>query len=218
MDAEVLRQQYNSRFSGPAEHWTNTDIIRCRQIASRVASWAGMKENIGLSLLDVGCALGYYTEAFRLEGFDAYGLDYSEVAIRRASELHPQCHFFHADGFNPDPGKKFDLIFCKGFSGANTHDINFVASWTEKYISLLNPGGKFVFSYSSDYSGKEKDGETVNWTKKEIKAFIGRVNAGKVRIKHYYRFYIASRVFMVLRDFLKSKRSKNYFYIIFSRP
>lgn len=216
MDAELLRQEYNRRFSGPSEHWTSTNIYRCRRVASKVAKWSGMKGKAGLSMLDVGCALGYYTRAFQLEGFDAYGLDYSEVAVKRAAELHPECHFFHADGFNPPPGRRFDLIFCKGFSGANTHDIAFVASWAKKYMTLLNPEGVFVFSYSTDLSGKEKEGETVNWTKKEMKDFISMIRSGEVKVRYYYRYYIFSQAFMLLMDLLKSKRSKNYFYLIFS--
>lgn len=215
IDAENLRQEYNQRFSGPSEHWTSTNIERCYRIAAKVKEWAGMKGGKNLSMLDVGCALGYYTKAFQLAGFDAYGLDYSEVAIKRAAELHPECHFLHADGFNPEPGRKFDLIFCRGFSGANTHDISFVAEWTHKYISLLNPGGTFVFSYSSDFSGKEKEGETVNWTRKEICDYINLIKSSSAKIKYYHKYPILSRGYVVLKDFLKSKRSKTYFYIIF---
>lgn len=167
-------------------------------------------------MLDVGCALGYYTKAFYLKGFEAYGLDYSDVAIERAKNLHPECRFIHADGFNPETGIKYDLIFCKGFSGANTHDLSFVAGWVEKYMKLLKPGGKFIFSYSSDFSGNEKDGETVNWTKQELHDFAVMINSRSYIVKHFHRYYFISQIFSALVGYLRKKKLKRYFYIIFS--
>ena len=44
------------------------------------------------SLLDVGCALGIYTNAFLEAGFDAYGIDISEFAVNEARKLVPANH------------------------------------------------------------------------------------------------------------------------------
>ena len=38
-------------------------------------------------LLDVGCALGIYTKAFLVAGFDAYGIDISEFAVAEARKI-----------------------------------------------------------------------------------------------------------------------------------
>ncbi|MEM3765643.1 MAG: class I SAM-dependent methyltransferase [Candidatus Bathyarchaeia archaeon] len=38
-------------------------------------------------LLDVGCALGYFVKLALNEGFDAYGVDFSEYAIKQARKL-----------------------------------------------------------------------------------------------------------------------------------
>jgi SAM-dependent methyltransferase len=40
----------------------------------------------GGKLLDVGCALGVYAKAFNDAGFDAYGVDISEFAVREAAK------------------------------------------------------------------------------------------------------------------------------------
>jgi len=215
-DAEYLRSVYNERFKGSALQWTSDDLSACRHLARRIIWWSGLKGIRNLSMLDVGCALGIYTKAFYLEGFEAYGLDYSDVAISRARELHPECRFIHADGFNPQPEMRFDLIFCRGFSGANTHDLDFVAGWSNKYVNLLNPGGKFVFSYSTDHSGKESDDETVNWTKQEMSRFIHLVGAHCDGIKYYYKNHLISFLFTKLKEFLRGKKGKRYFYIIFT--
>jgi SAM-dependent methyltransferase len=216
-DAEYLRREYNERFKGSAQRWTSQDLAACRHLAGRITWWTGLKGKKELKMLDVGCALGFYTKAFYLEGFNAYGLDYSDVAISRAKELHPECRFIHSDGFNPELEINFDLILCRGFSGANTHDLSFVAEWSNKYINLLVPGGKFVFAYSTNFTGKESDGETVNWTKKEIHDYIGLVKAGFIDIKYYYKYYLISLLLIKIGGFLTGKKVKRYFYIIFTR-
>ena len=215
-DPEYLRREYNERFKGSAVNWTSENLAYCRILARRIIRWTGLKGRKNLRMLDVGCALGFYTKAFQLEGFDTTGLDYSEVAISRATELHPECRFIHADGFNPDLDQKFDLIFCRNFSGANTHDLGFVAGWSNKYVNLLNPGGKFVFSYSTDFSGKESGDETVNWTKAEMIDYINRVNAWCGGTKYYHRYLIISFLWSEISVFVIRKKVKHYFYIIFT--
>jgi len=216
-NAEELRRMYNERFSGPSGHWTSEDIVKCRKMLRRVIRWSCMSNKKGLSALDVGCALGYYTKAFYLEGFEAYGLDYSEVAIEKAKVLHPECHFIHGDGFNPQPGRSFDLIFCRGFSGSNTHDLGFVATWTNKYIGLLKTGGRFVFSFSTDYSGKEAENETVNWSVKEMLDYAGKVGAEFCGIRYYYRLGPISWLVTKVMGFIKRRKAKRYFYLIFRK-
>jgi SAM-dependent methyltransferase len=216
-DAEFLRRVYNERFSGPASSWTSEDPATCRRIARRTIRWTNLKDSKWSRMLDVGCALGYFTKAFYLEGFEAYGLDYSDVAISRATELHPECSFIHTDGFNPALEMRFDLIFCKGFSGANTHDLNFVAEWSNKYINLLNPSGKFVFSFSTNFTGEESDNETVNWTKKEIYVYINLIEARCSGIKYYHKNYLISQLASKIFGFLTGKKVKRYFYIIFTK-
>jgi SAM-dependent methyltransferase len=216
-DAEYLRRVYNERYHGSASNWTSEDIKQCRRLASRITNWAGFRHSEGLSMLDVGCALGYYTKAFSMLGMKSFGLDYSEVAIERARKLFPECTFFHMDGFNPNLDINFDLIFCKGFSGANTHDLNKVAEWSGKYLRYLNPGGKFIFSYSTDYSGRETGEETVNWSKEEILRYIDLVPARFERMKHFNKPGPITLAASEIQNFLSGEKVKRYFYIIFSK-
>lgn len=216
-DAESLRRIYNERFTGPASQWTSVDIKKCRRLTSEIIKWTGLTGRKGLSVLDVGCALGFYTKSFYLEGFEASGLDYSEVAIEKARILHPECSFIHADGFNPPADRKYDLIFCRGFSGANTHDLEFVAGWTQKYIRLLKDGGKFIFSYSTDFTGTEREGETANWSKPEIEAFRTKIGSCQSQLKFFYRYGILSLLLESLAMLLRKDKAKRYFYIIFQK-
>ena len=121
------------------------------------------------------------------------------------------------DGFNPVFDKKFDLIFCRGFSGANTHDLKFVSEWSNKYIDLLLPGGRFVLSYSTDFTGIEVKDETANWTQNEIMEFISRVDASFSGLYYYLRFGLASRLYIIMKNVLSKRKIKEYFYLIFTK-
>ena len=216
-DAEYLREEYNKRFSGPAKSWTSEDIGKCIRLAGRVIRWAGLKDGSGLRMLDVGCATGFYTKAFFMKGFEATGLDYSDVAISKASLMHPECSFIHGNGFDPPSEKKYDLIFCRGFSGANTHDLRFVREWTDKYMGLLTDRGVFVFSYSTDYTGIEAENETVNWSETEIHDFISMVKGSFIKLKTYNEYYIISQLLLHIKGLIRRKSYKSFFYILFRR-
>ena len=216
-DAEYLRKVYNERFNESLNRWSSEDLENCMNLSGEIIKWTKSKPDKTKKLLDVGCATGYYTRAFSLAGFDSYGLDYSDVAISKASSLHPECHFIHMDGFNPKTDMKFDLIFCKGFSGCNTHVIEDVSEWSNKYIDLLLPGGKFVLSYSTDFTGIEKEEETVNWTKDEIKKYTAQINADYSGLYFYYRYGLLSNIYLAIKNIISEKKIKEYFYLIFTK-
>ncbi len=216
-DAEYLRRVYNERFNEPLNRWSSENLNNCVKIAARIVKWTKLHPDKTKLLLDVGCATGYYTKAFSLIGFEAYGLDYSDVAIEKASKIHPECNFIHMDGFNPQIDLRFDLIFCKGFSGCNTHIISDVVKWSNKYTDLLLPGGKFVLSYSTDFSGTERDDETVNWTIDEIKEYRSQIHAGYSGMHFYYRYGFISKYLVKLKTIFAGKKVKQYFYLIFTK-
>lgn len=214
-DIESLREVYNQRFKEPLNIWASEDLSTCIKVAGQIVKWTRSEADKTKKLLDVGCATGFYTKAFFLAGFESYGLDYSDVAITKASQLHPECHFIHMDGLNPEIDMKFDLIFCRGFSGSNTHNIEYVSEWSNKYINLLNNGGRFVLSYSTDYSGMEIDGETVNWTENEIMEYVSLIKANYSGMHFYYRYGLLSRFYLYLKTILSGKKKKENYYLIF---
>lgn len=69
-----------------------------------------------LSLLDVGCGLGYMAERLRCEipGLEqVFGLDISETAIRRASEMFPQIRFLAGTLDSLGEDARFDAVVSK---------------------------------------------------------------------------------------------------------
>jgi len=62
-------------------HWMPEKTIRA---VHYLIEYMGLR--MGDSLLDFGCAKGYYVKAFRMLGIDAFGVDISEYAISQAPE------------------------------------------------------------------------------------------------------------------------------------
>lgn len=218
MDAEQLRSTYNKYFSVDKNKWSSTDKEKTLKVAERTLKWLrklGFK-NQSPCLLDVGCATGFYSEAFRLLGFKVTGLDYSEIAVEKAKGGFPSCTFVQMNGFDPGFNEKFDVIFCRGFSGTNTHDLNFIAGWINKYARLINENGFFILAYSSDFSGKETEGETVNHSREELGNLVNMVNLTYRGMYLFYYFGFLSRLKKRIQKTMRAG-TKDYYYLFFQK-
>ena len=69
------------------------------------------------TLLEIGCASGYYSEVLRLKGIDVeyHGCDYSVAYIDFARKLYPEIDFQVQDArFMTYPDKHFDIVVLGG--------------------------------------------------------------------------------------------------------
>jgi SAM-dependent methyltransferase len=218
MDAEQLRSTYNKYFKEGTNRWSSTDSKKTIKVARQTMKWLRKLDfrKANPKFLDVGCATGFYTEAFRMLGAQATGLDYSEVAVSQAKENFPACTFLQMNGFDPTFTTKFDIIFCRGFSGMNTHDLDFISSWINKYLAFLEKDGFFVLAYSTNYSGTEAEGETVNLSKDELEKLVQLIN-GKFR--GLFIFYYFGWISNIKRRLEKvfNKGTKDYFYLFIEK-
>ena len=216
LDAEELKDIYNKNYKKKVDNWSETSLKRTDFIAARLLRYLKSKKFVlstGSKCLDIGCAKGHHTESFRRKGFESHGLDYSDVAIEIASKEFDECKFFVADGFEPKLKSNYDLIFMKGFSGTNTTDLNFVANLCTKYCKSLNEKGWFVLSFTSNFSGIQKEGETVNWSKEQIESLASKIpDLELIEIKFFNR----SSIYRFLRKIL-TKGRKDYFYLMFRK-
>ena len=106
-------------------------LAKAERLVSQVVSAFGLKSRIakrsflGKRIIDVGCGLGFVTEAFRLAGAQALGIDASPVAVDRARKSFPSgtflCKAFPDEIY--DLGK-FDLVFARDLSLYNTLDVD----------------------------------------------------------------------------------------------
>lgn len=216
MDAENLRSIYNQYFSQGSSTWSSTDLKKTQRVVQRTLHWlkkSGFSKS-NPSVLDIGCAVGYYTESFRLAGCSSLGLDYSEVAVQQAAQRFPACRFVQMNGFEPVFDETFDIAFCRGFSGVNTHDLKFIAGWINKYMQYISPGGYFVLAYSSDFSGKEKEGETVNFSRNELDSLAKLIKGEYSGTYIFYYFGFISKIKRSIERYILRKKVKDYFYIL----
>ena len=171
MNAEQLRTIYNERYGTTddrQDRWSCTDPTQAKQIAQAILRFVGKTEAQGMKVLDVGCAKGVITEAFRQNNCDAYGLDYADVAVQIAQQRFPACHFWHMDGFNPTlPSSHFDLILMRGFSGINTNDMDSVVKLIRTYLPFLVPKGVLVISTTFG-KPNQSDSSWQSWHKAEL--------------------------------------------------
>jgi len=219
MDAEKLKDNYNNSYKKAKDNWSDTNSNYTDAIIRKIVKYItnhGFRLNEGNKSLDVGCAKGYFTESFRKMGFDSFGFDYSDVAINIAKSNFSSCNFFIMDGFNPSLESNYDVIFMKGFSGTNTHDLKFVSEMSNKYIENLNKNGWFIISYPTDFSGKEKPNEMVNWSLKEIDELALKIKGAKlVSIQHFNYGFIWRQLRKVMN--LVGFKRKYYFYLMFHK-
>jgi len=91
-------------------------------------------------VLDIGCAAGYFVEASVLAGWDAQGIDISELALRYAHpSIRDRLHYvslYEAD-FNET---RFDVVFF----GDTLEHFSDPIRVMEKTRSLLRPGGWLI--------------------------------------------------------------------------
>jgi hypothetical protein len=167
-------------------------------------------------MLDVGCAKGHIAEAFRAAGFEAHGLDYSDVAIEISRGLFPKVTFHHMDGFNPGFDRKFSLIFIRGFSGCNTLDMPAIAACMAKYVALLQNNGVLILGYPTDFSGRHRRGDTACWSREQIAQLVSLVPA-----THLGEFITPRpnpiRWIKIFINRLLGRRPKFYLYLYFTR-
>ncbi len=189
--SRATAEVYDARYAEhPPDAWALSDPAEAdalvRLVEDHVRMLSGPRRDAA-TCLDVGCALGCLTNAFARLGYDATGIDFSEVAIEKArAGAEGGATFLVMDAFRPEFGREFDLILCRGFSGCNTHDVSSVVDLIEMYQSFLTPGGVFALGWSSDFTGRETEGRAANWTRDELRQVISGVGASQTAGPVFY--------------------------------
>ena len=223
MDAEELRNEYNKNFDQSNDTWSIVNSSQSDKIARNLVRYLRTQgyhvrhsDQPKKLILDVGCAKGYITESLRKQGFEAHGLDYSSVAVSIASTNFPGCHFFEMNGFEPDLSEKYDVVFMKGFSGTNTHNLDFVSEMVDKYLDQMHESGWFILAYSTNYSGIESNGETANWTRKEMLTLSEKLKKCSYKGMEFFEHSNFQRFYRKILNAFGLKR-KEHFYLIYQK-
>ncbi len=128
------------------------------------------------TVLDLGCATGFYTDQFRHLRISAVGIDISRVAISRAEEKYPCIPFLVGDAARlPFKPASFDILFMSGCSLTNTRDFPAIQLFFTSLTEYISGEGALIFLGASDFSGDEAPtNEWIYHTYDEIKRFVDR--------------------------------------------
>lgn len=108
----------------------------------------------GARVLDVGCAMGFYSGLLASLGYQVTGIDISSTGIRKARELYPDIRFEVMDATNMTfPPSSFDAIFAFGVSVANTQDLHEIHDFLRYLTGFLSPSGTLLFLGGSNLRG-----------------------------------------------------------------
>lgn len=151
-------------------HWLPDATI---SMATHLRRYLDIKP--GETLLDVGCARGYYVKALRLIGVEAFGYDISEWAI---ANCDPDVKPYVRNHFN---GEQYDYIFSKDCFEHVPHQeleslVRRLLGSTRKTFFAIVPlaeswGGRYVHP-------KEENDSThvIRWTFTEWLEFFRRAS------------------------------------------
>lgn len=135
------------------------------------------------SVLDVGCATGFYTEQFRSLGFRATGLDISSIGILKGRKKYPLIPLVVGDAAAlPFRRSSFDLLFMYGCSLTNTFDEKAIQDFLVYLTEFVKDTGTVIYIGGSDFSGElPQQSEWIRHSYDQILGYIdrARVDAGK---------------------------------------
>jgi hypothetical protein len=106
-----------------------------------------------------------------------FGVDISEVGIRKAKEKYPELadRFFVSDLNHPTGIPRVDCIFIRCCSLYNIQSLTGTSSPTAGLIQMLPPGGVLLFAYSSNLS---RTGKTwINHDLAEVRSHFAQFNS-----------------------------------------
>lgn len=119
-----------------------------------------LKLKKGMSLLDIGCGMGFHTTLFTELGFKVLGTDYSSVAIDYAREHFPETKFVLSPLETFSPPEKYDIIYARGMSwyhyelnSVNVHGYDIPRETARLFKHFLKKGGYFILQIHTDYTG-----------------------------------------------------------------
>lgn len=149
-------------------------------------------------VLDVGCGNGHYSFLFERYGGTVTGFDISGALIENALQMKEKNNsavtFMVADARFPEVhcgNHQFDIVFMSGLSLFGT---SFDSALMKKYVSLLSPRGKLVFTHNSNLDGAIRSSQWKNYTLEELVSKFEELPCD-IESVYFYDRHIAQKLF-----------------------
>lgn len=131
------------------------DLEKAKNRVAQVLKYFNISIPPKSRVLDVGCGLGYWTEALHQHGFHATGVDISQIGIESAQRRFPgPC--YKCGSYPEDIYDSFDLIWAVDLSSINAFDTNVVQVFIKSSLERLNENGTLIIGWHTDFSGDMK--------------------------------------------------------------
>lgn len=148
-------------------------------------------------VLDVGCGIGHFSFLFETEGANVVGFDYDKDLIKKAngkkSKINSNAQFIIVDGNYPEKyfnECEFDIVFMSGFS-LFARDLN--EELMERYLLLLDDGGKLIFIQNSNLTGVVRRTRIRNYSIEQLLALFESLDC-KIEKIYFYDRHIIGKV------------------------
>jgi len=110
------------------------------------------------TVVDAGCGTGLYSAILSFLGYNSFGFDFSETAIKQAKEKYEFIDFRKLDGANLSYNNEIDLFFAKGFSPFNTTDFENSTKVLNHWHSFLSDKGLVCLITKSNFTEEAPTG------------------------------------------------------------
>ena len=165
-------------------------------------------------VLDVGCGMGHFSFLFENEGANVVAFDYDKDLIKKAngkkSKINSNAQFIIADGNYPEKyfnKGEFDIVFMSGFS-LFARDRN--EELMERYLLLLDDGGKLIFIQNSNLTGVVRRTCIRNYSIEQLISLFESLDCDLEKIYFYDRHIIGK----VLHSFVFNRLSTKIHILI----
>ena len=134
------------------------------------------------SLLDIGCGTGWYSYLFAELGLKVTGIDFSRAGIFKAKDSYGNgITWVVGDGCNMPFKRKFDVLFCSGFSPFSLVDnLSEAINIGKSLFEYLKKDGYFIFQMASDLSNKRSKDTFMNYSLEKIRNYFLNLDCGEI--------------------------------------